>query len=202
LKPLAQQMVYYHEHPPSCLKGFAARPAVVPGMGFDGHAGTGSFADELVPNPNVVFGLRCPCGGDVFLLGNNAGTYDISYYKTLVLAENYDATCWACGKKTPLFDSSLHGYDAEVMRLEGNTYSRGEGQSDEGHLAGPTTVACQCGNCKSHMLKVIVRLEYPSDLFEDAFFAGREEEFFSWFTVVGECTQCAALTTMVDAECA
>ena len=64
------------------------------------------------------------------------------------------------------------------------------------------SVFCKCLNCKKHILDIYVRLEYPIDLFDEPAFTESEQEFFSWFTVVGVCPNCSALSIVVDFECA
>lgn len=64
------------------------------------------------------------------------------------------------------------------------------------------TVFCECAHCKGHTLEVYARFEYPDDLFDDPFFAGQEQEFFSWFTLVGKCSKCSTMASFIDFECA
>jgi hypothetical protein len=49
-----------------------------------------------------------------------------------------------------------------------------------------------------------VQFEYPDDLFDGDFpeFAGREQELFTWFSLFGDCPQCAERLSIADFECA
>jgi hypothetical protein len=53
-------------------------------------------------------------------------------------------------------------------------------------------------------LDVFARFEYSYELFEDDFpeFAGREQDFFSWFSLLGKCRRCSQLLAVADFECA
>lgn len=53
-------------------------------------------------------------------------------------------------------------------------------------------------------LHAIVRFEYPDDLLdsEGAKFVGREQDLFTWFSLVGRCPRCSQALLVADFECA
>jgi Zn finger protein HypA/HybF involved in hydrogenase expression len=204
MKTLVQQVDYFNQHPAHCLSEFAVQPDSLADIEFDGHGFSGRCPDGLVENPNIVFRVKCRCGGAQHIIVAESAASEISYYQSLVLADRYYLKCATCGKQPLLFNPALHGYNAELMQMEGVT-DDDAGASNGTESNRPSTTAnaeCGCTNCGSHNLEVFTRFEYPSDLFEDAAFADREQEFFSWFTVVGKCPECSTLNTLVDFECA
>jgi hypothetical protein len=65
-------------------------------------------------------------------------------------------------------------------------------------------VVFECPTCGRQPLQAFVRFEYPDDLFEGDFpeFAGREQELFTWFNLVGRCPKCSQVLPVADFECA
>jgi len=61
---------------------------------------------------------------------------------------------------------------------------------------------CECSNCKHTVFEVFARFQYSSDLFDDPYFEGKEQEFFSWFTGIGKCNNCSTISVFIDYECA
>ena len=55
---------------------------------------------------------------------------------------------------------------------------------------------CDCGTDR---LSVVVRLEYPGDVF-DMGVAGQEAEFFTWVTLFAHCPSCEGSEVLADAE--
>lgn len=93
---------------------------------------------------------------------------------------------------TDLLDTDLHGYDAEWG--DGSATVRAEGEP----------AVFECPTCGRMPLEAFVRFEYPDDLFDRDFpkFAGREQDRFSWFSLLGKCPQCSQLLPVADFECA
>jgi len=62
----------------------------------------------------------------------------------------------------------------------------------------------ECPECGRQPLDVFARFEYSYELFEDDFpeFAGREQDLFSWFSLLGKCRRCSQLLAVADFECA
>ena len=100
--------------------------------------------------------------------------------------------CEARGEITELIDTDRHGYDAEIGAIVAT--ARGEGDR----------VEHECENCGRKPLRLWVRFEYSRDLFDrgSGEFRGREQELFSWFSLVGQCSGCSALLPVAGFECA
>jgi hypothetical protein len=90
-----------------------------------------------------------------------------------------------------LLDTDAHGYDAELGN--GTATVRGQG----------ARVVFECPRCGRKPLQAFVRFEYPDDLFEGDYpgFAGREQELFTWFSLVGRCSQYSQVVPVADFEC-
>ena len=61
-----------------------------------------------------------------------------------------------------------------------------------------------CPRCDRQPLEVFARFEYSDDLFDRDLeeFRGREQDLFSWFSLVGKCPGCSRLLAVTDFECA
>lgn len=194
------QVSYFRSHPPRCIAGFTARVAHLPGVAFDGHVSMSQLSNIDVP-PGVtidapehispVFALSCQCGCGrqyvhCYRWSNPDCDNAIVFLSPLVLE------CAACGKMTELLDTNLHGYDAELGHRIATARARGQ------------HVVYQCPECGRQPLEAFVRFEYPDDLFDGDFpeFAGREQELFTWFNLVGKCPKCSQLLAVTDFECA
>ncbi len=189
---------YFQVNPPRCLAGFHAQSTLLPVQECSDHRSasdtgarvrpvTGSDTDDLHP----VFALSCRCGGDRHLI---RGYWVNSDYASvgMVFVGPLALECAACGKRTDLLDTDLHGYDAELG--SGSCTKRGEGES----------VVYECPDCGPEAFQAFVQFEYPDDLFEDESpeFAGREHDLFSWFYLVGRCGKCSQVLLVTDFECA
>jgi hypothetical protein len=175
------QAGYYWGHPPRCVAGFTARPAVLPRVVFDGHG------EDL----NTVFLLACTCGHEHhYVLGHYWRNPEFN--NVLVFLSPLALRCASCGKVTELIDTDRHGYDAEIGAIVAT--KRGEGERAE----------CQCEACGPQAFQVCVRFEYSDYLFDRDFAEsrGKEQELFSWFSVVGKCPGCSRLLSITDFECA
>src|SRR5437870_383267 len=103
------------------------------GVQFDGHASASQMeVDSALGVPiegtdhiNTVFELTCSCGAaQHFIHGyqwQNPDYGDAKVFLSPLILE-----CAACGKKTDLFDSDIHGSDAE--HGYGSSTVRGEGE--------------------------------------------------------------------------
>ena len=174
------KLAYYRSHPPRCIAGFKAQPVELPGVAFDGHG------EEF----NPVFTLLCTCGhGKHFVLGHYWRNPD--WHNALLFVGPFAIRCGACGKVTELFDSAIHGWDGEL----GHSASyRGEGERAE----------FSCDRCGLQQVQVFARFEYPGDLLGpgNEEFRGREQDLFSWFSLLGKCAGCGRLLEVSDCECA
>jgi hypothetical protein len=65
-------------------------------------------------------------------------------------------------------------------------------------------VTDDCGRCGKLVAELYTRFEFPTDLFGGNFpeFAGREQDLFTWFTLVGSCVACGQWLGFADVECA
>lgn len=200
MKPLSEQILYFRQHPPTNLKELTLQPISFTDISFDGHGFSGKFPDGLVKNMDIVFKALCPCKGSTFTIQAASEHEEINYYQSLVIAEQYFFRCNSCGKQSLLFDPMQHGYNPEVSRLE--EWRDEESELLVSKLEVPEKVWCACTNCGENEMELIIRLEYHNDLIGYKAFARREEEFFSWFSVVGKCSNCSALNLFIDCECA
>jgi hypothetical protein len=193
------QASYFRSNPPRCLAGFVARPTELPGVEFDGHVSMSQLnfdvpAGVTIDAPehiNPLFALSCQCGGyrhyvHAYRWVNPDFHNAVAFLSPLVLE------CAACRKMTDLLDTDVHGYDAELGH--GSATVRAEGEP----------VVFECPSCGREALEAFVRLEYPDDLFDGDFpeFAGREQELFTWFNLVGKCPKCSQVLAVADFECA
>ena len=172
--------VYIDSHPPRCLDNIDAEAVDLSGIVFDGHG------EEL----NGIFRVWCGCGELThYVLGHYWVNPD---YKNLeVFLSPLALRCISCGKINELIDTDIHGYDAELGHGSGTV--RGEGERDE----------YKCKNCGVQPFEIIARFEYSEELFGKDFedFRGREQDLFSWFTLLGRCTSCKEVWHIADFEC-
>jgi hypothetical protein len=194
-----QQLEYYYQHPPKNLAEFLSLPASLTQIVFDGHGSSGMYPNGLRERLNIVFKIKCKCGGNLYSLVAQSAETEIWHYQDLLVAEFYSLRCVNCGKQALLFDPSLHGYDAETSSLEGFV---NEGLSLPKSNAAQLSEDYKCPSCGNYESIIFTRFEYSSDRINDPVFASKLQEFFSWFTVVTECPNCSKLSIAVYYECA
>jgi hypothetical protein len=199
IKP-ENQTTYYQMHPPKCISGFLSQPEWLDNIDYDGHGFTGIYPDGLVANPNIVFAIKCKCGGSLHSIVAESNQDEIWYYKNLVIAEKYFSECDSCHSRHLFFDPSLHGYNAETFQMVGLSLSEHVESTHFSHKG--ETIKCECSNCKNTSFEVFARFEYPTDLFDEPSFEGKEQELFSWFTGIGKCNTCSTINLFIDFECA
>ena len=193
-----EQLNYLRNHPPRCIAGFKVRPVTMRGVVFDGHASPSQLNSDAsgvkiegAEHTNPVFWLVCTCGHDThFILGHYWRNPD--YHNVPVFVSPLALRCSDCGKVTEIIDTDIHGYDAEIGAIPTNY--RGEGERAE----------FACDMCGPSEFQAFARFEYSSDLFERKSdkFRGREQDLFSWFSLVGKCAGCGRLLSVADFECA
>lgn len=192
------QAEYYRTHLPRCIAGFSAVPADVPGWRYDGHASAGAlqakFPGVQIQGPahiNAVFQLLCSCGSSRHRVTAYAWSAPDRPGEFLFLSP-MSVQCSACGKSCELIDTDVHGYDAELGN--GSATRRAEGNREE----------VECGGCDLNKdMEVFVRFEYPDDLFDEfEDYAGRQQDLFTWFSLLGRCSKCSALLPIAEFECA
>jgi hypothetical protein len=106
---------------------------------------------------NSVFGLACGCGGKQFWVLAPLNEGDVPYSPVVL-------ECDGCDSQYIVFDGSKHGWDGEL----------GSHSANDDHV--PVDLA--------EPSEVIVRFEYPSDVLGDDEWKGREQDLFSWITLL------------------
>lgn len=170
--PLADQLTHYRAHPPRALETLRVTPCEADWQ-FDGHG-------EPV---NVVFEIACPCGGTRFHVSCGVAE-DETPCPPITLA------CAQCLAEHEIFDAAKHGYDAE---LNSPPLEQPPAFDDlESDIASPH--------------EIVVRYEYCSEQLAnphgDVVWRGREQDLFSWFTVLGRDPDTKRLTFLYESECA
>ncbi len=202
------QIEYLRKNSPTCLTDFDTQPISLDGFQLDGHGSSGSYPDGLVQNANIGFKIFCKCGGSTFVIiaSSEKDTVQYSLYGNFVIAEQYFLKCTACGRKSLLFNPSIHGYNAEIYRIEDEMYVDDEKANGDSPCLPQDqkvdTVECKCSKCEHINFELIARFEFSSDLFQDADYKGREQEFYSWFTGMSKCAKCSTTNLFIDFECA
>lgn len=129
---------------------------------------------------NTVFELACACGGSQFVAMCYADDHE-------EVCSPISLHCGACDAVYEIFDSGEHGYDGEAGDLPG----------DEGD--GPYDLETREVD---EPFEAVVRFEYPSDHLGDAQWAGREQDLYSWFTLLARDPATKKLEHLYDVECA
>ena len=127
---------------------------------------------------NVAFELGCECGCATFCATGWVNDDD-------EIGPPVTLYCDACEREHEIFDPARHGYDAEI--------SEGASEDTEGHPDDFPEPDPPYG--------VIVRFELASDVLGDDEWKGREQEVFTWITIVARSPD-GTLTTLLDWECA
>lgn len=193
------QASYFRNHPPRCIAGFVAHPTELEGVEFDGHGSVSRLKIEAPPgvtidgpeHTNPVFSLACQCGGGQhYVHGYRWANPD--FRNVVVFLSPLVLECTACGRRTDLLDTDVHGYDGELEH----------GSATARALGDPAVF--DCPSCGRQPLEAYVRFEYPDDLFDGDFpeFEGREQDLFTWFSLVGRCSRCSRMLSITDFECA
>jgi hypothetical protein len=192
------QQSYFRSHPPRCIAGFNATPVELTDAKFDGHPSLSELnlhvpavSIEAPEHINPVFALKCSCGSARHFVHGFRWT-NPDFDNAVVFLSPLSLECASCRKQSPLLDTDVHGYDAE--QGGGSATVRGQGEP----------VVFECPQCGRQPLEALVRFEYPDDLFDGDFpeFAGRQQDLFTWFSLLGRCPQCSKLLAVADFECA
>lgn len=174
---------YFEQRPPRCLTGFRVSPTKIPGYPWWG--GHGALM-------NTVFALNCTCGhGHFHVLGHYMKSPSPRRVRTVFVGP-IALKCDSCDKITELIDTNSHGYDAELGH--GSVTLTGQGER----------VPFSCAKCGVKAMEIIVRFDYTPDVLEEDFsdFRGREQDLFTWFTLLGRCEGCDKLLIVTEFECA
>ena len=174
-------LAYVNSRPPRCLAPFKIAPVEMPDAEWDGHG------EEL----NPVFQVSCTCGSRAHSISGFSWRPSEEAAERVFLSP-IGLTCTSCSKQSVLIDTDAHGYDAELGH--GSTTVRGEGDP----------MKFRCEKCSNESMEVLVRFEYPADVFGDDFedFKGGRADLFTWVSVVGRCQGCKGLWAVADYECA
>ena len=174
-----EDLTYVRQHPPKCLTAFRTAAAVCTDR-LDGHG-------ESV---NSFFEVHCPCGSKE----HQVLCYPLVHPESreVVLVGPIALRRKKCRRTNELFDATQHGYDAEHGTAP--TCLRGEGER----------TAFGCPDCASTKFGVVTRFEYSSEgLYDDdERLVARAEDYFTWFTLLGQCGGCSKETHIVEIECA
>jgi hypothetical protein len=171
--PLTEQLAFYRSHPPSALGDLRAAAVEHIDWKFDGHG-------EPV---NSIFELACPCGSKLFTATCGIQTSDdINEVSPPIGVE-----CDACEAAFDVFDPSEHGWNAVLC---GDTFDEPEAYDD---LEGDDIAAPH---------EVIVRFEHGSETLGDPELVGREQDVFTWFTLLARDPDTKRLEQLFEWECA
>ena len=172
---------------PRCLREFRTQSVSGPDI----------LLDTLTEWPNRFYALGCRhCRSGVYnVIGTLTSNVLIHQH---VLGGALRCRCVHCRKTVPLFDPSRHGYDVELDHFPPRTATAGQQRF-------------RCPGCDGEEFSLTARFEYPARLIaaleagESTGYAkhhGREQDLFTWFTLIGRCAGCAALTTIASECCA
>jgi hypothetical protein len=182
--------------PPTCLASFTATlaPRGEPvGVRFDGHGSP----DES------VFRIACGCGSRLFRVKGRFYERNALGDRVNLFSDPLELTCAACARSGVIFDDRRHGYNVMIGVIELGTAESGRPREPDGGV--PAEHACP--GCGARVAEVWARFEHCNESCDDSFAAelqtdGREQDYFSWFTLVGRCESCGQVTTVSEAECA
>lgn len=182
-------------HIPRCIMGFEATIHTAPAFPLDGHASTADFgpdaSEKIIASDQLLssFAVACACGSQHHSI-KGYSWQNPNFENLEVFLSPINLSCVSCAKESVVFDSDLHGYNAELGL--GSRSVRAEGALS---LFG-------CSQCDSCSFEVSTCFEFSDYVFEDEDFKGREQDFFGWFTLLGKCAACGAEHLVADFECA
>jgi len=171
--PLAEQLAFYRSHPPRALGNLRATALEQLDWQFDGHG-------EPV---NSIFELACPCGGNLFNATCGVETGDDGN----VVSPPIGIECEACEAAFDIFDPGEHGWNAVMC---GDKFDEPDAYDD---LEGADIAAPH---------EIVVRFEHASESLGDPELAGREQDVFSWFTLLARDPESKQLEQLFEWECA
>lgn len=182
MDPFTEKMVQQvRTSPPSCLGGLRVTPHLA--STWDGRA---------------RWSLACSCGSTKgSVLGYPLHSCNPGYVGPPSYVGPLAFACAACGKATELLDTRLHGYNAEIGKLEG-------GSGDSNYFGTGQRDRVPCPSCRQTEFSMDVYVSHPDfDLIEDEPVLGpRAQEFFQWFDCQGKCAACGATCSLADFEVA
>lgn len=166
-------------HPPRCVSNIT-------------YEAPYQLAESLTKNYgdySTAFGVCCSCGNRILgirllSLMENGKEY---------LVPPVYIFCKKCNKETLIFDSEMHGWDAETgafpYKYEGTKFDY------------------SCPACKGELFEVAVGFQYSTNeedlkrILDDAEY-NRHQDFFEWFATEVRCNTCQNIQQIMDYECA
>lgn len=187
--------------PPSCLRYFATARVDADSLGvnLDGHGEPG----------NAAFALACAaCGGrQMVAIGHHAVSDHATGSDAKFIDSPLSARCVGCGRANVVFDGAWQGYNPAVCGdILGSPTVTTTGRGPSGPL-----VCEKCGGgtwqltCRfEHSGEQIYAIREAADEGDAAVSAvlGREQDAFTWFTLVGDCAACGQPQTLAEFETA
>jgi hypothetical protein len=168
---------HIRDNPPACVAGFRLSPAELP--------------EPFDDNFQTVYGLSCKCGMDHgSILGYPLTEYNSKYDGSDFISP-LSFKCGKCATVTQILDTDIHGYHAEVGKLQGGIGSaklRGDGEP----------VAFVCPGCSAILFSLIVGFVYwDFDIILDEPELPAQE-FFNVFLIYGVCKGCGKASSVAD----
>jgi hypothetical protein len=171
----AEQLAHYRAHPPRAVAGLRVTPIEVD-FPFDGHG-------EPI---NAIFEVACPCGSTRFTVSGGLDEDE-------EIRDPIELSCAECEVGYDVFDASEHGYDGELRDTpldSPGSEARNERQ--------PTDFDAP------H--EIVVRFEYASEELGNPTQAAdrrnREQDLFTWFTLLARDPATKQLACLYESECA
>jgi len=164
-------------NPPSCVAGFNLSSTKLPV----------SWDDAF----KTVYQIRCKCGSETGkILGYPLKDYNPSYDSNLLVTP-IAFRCDQCSTATEILDTAVHGYHAEVAKLEGGIGSakiRGSGLRS----------TFECPSCSDTIFQVTVGFVYWDFdiIYDEPELPG--QEFFNVFLMYGHCQNCHHISSITD----
>lgn len=172
---------------PRCLREFRTQSVSGPDI----------LLDTLTEWPNCFYALGCRhCRSGVYNVIGTLTANELIHQH--VLGGPLRCRCVHCRKTVPLFDPSHHGYDVELDPFTPREVKAGR-------------QGFSCSTCGQLEFLLTARFEYPARLIAAlaagvptgyVTHPGREQDLFTWFTLIGRCAGCDALTTIASECCA
>jgi hypothetical protein len=128
---------------------------------------------------NAIFELACPCGGALFNATCGVDTNN-------VVCPPIAIECEACKDMFEIFDPSEHGWNGVMCGVK---FDEPDGYDD---LEGEEIEAPH---------EIVVRFEHASDSLGDPELVGREQDVFSWFTLLARDPASRSLEQLFEWEC-
>jgi hypothetical protein len=164
-------------HPPSCVAGLDLSTTELPVPWNEAF--------------KTVYQAGCKCGGKTgMILGYPLSDYNPSFDGNLFVTP-IAFQCAQCCSVSEVIDTAVHGYHAEVGKLEGGVGSatiRG---------SGPRSVF-KCPNCNKTGFQITVGFVYwDFDIMYDEPDLSRQN-FFNVFLMYGHCQNCHHISPVTD----